>query len=107
MSETGKPQVIAWFMGAPVADDDPHRAIKLRAADIDQAAEVLAGVTRKAEVSARAGRLEEAAELFGDGAFDPEAVWNAGLQVGLSDADLDAAAHVAVVLRETELGAPG
>jgi hypothetical protein len=102
-----KPKVVAWFVDAPVAEDDPHRAVKLRAGDIDQAAEVLEEATRAGEVSARADQLEEATALFSDSAFDPGQVWDAALQVGLSDADLDAAAHVAVVLRETELGRGG
>jgi hypothetical protein len=59
---------------------------------------------RARHVRARAGTLDQAAALFADNAFDPAQTWDAGLAYGLSDADLDAAAHVAVVLREVELG---
>src|SRR5690242_6326336 len=98
-----KPRVAAfWMDGAPVADDDPLAAIKHRAHAISQAAEVLEEITRTAGVSVRADRLEEAAGLFGDDAFDPGEVWTAGRQVGLADEDLDSAANVAVVLWQVE-----
>ena len=42
--------------------------------------------------------------LFADSAFDPEETWDAALAAGMSDADLDAAAYVAVTLREVEHG---
>jgi hypothetical protein len=37
----------------------------------------------------RAARLEEAAELLTDDAFDVEETWDAGLSAGLTDEDLD------------------
>lgn len=102
----GKPKVIAWMMDAPVADDDPYRAVKLRARDIGAAAEVLDQVTRKAEAGARAARLDEAAALLTERAFDPMETWDAARAAGLSEPDLDAAAHVAVTLRQIELDGP-
>jgi hypothetical protein len=100
-----KPRVVAfWMDGAPVADDDPLAAIKHRAHAISQAAEVLEEVTRTAGVSVRADRLDEAAGLFADDAFDPEETWDAGLAVGLADEDLDSAANVAVTLWKIERG---
>jgi hypothetical protein len=54
------------------------------------------------KVGCRAARLEEAAGLFTDGAFDPEQTWDAGLAAGLTDADLDAAAYVGLTLWQVE-----
>ncbi len=92
-----RPQVIAFMVGAPIADDDPQRAIKLRAREI-------AAESDQREVRAAAARLEEAAGLFTDDAFDPEETWDAGLAAGLTDADLDAAAYVGLTLWKVEHG---
>jgi hypothetical protein len=90
-----KPKVIAFWLDAEIADDDPDRAVKLRARQL---------CDPHYQAGRSAARLEEAAGLFADGAFDPEETWDAGLAAGLTDRDLDAAAYVALVLRETELG---
>ncbi len=94
MSE--KPKVIAWMRDAPIADDDPYRAIKLRARE-------LAAECDRKLVRAAAGRLEEAAGLFHDPAFDPGTVWDTAAAV-LSESEMDAAGHIAVTLREIETG---
>lgn len=98
-----KPRVVAaWFMGDPVADDDPLRDIKLRALAHDQAAEMIEATERHGHAAARADQLAEAAALFADEAFDPRDVWDAAAAAGMGEAELDAAAHVAVVLEEVE-----
>lgn len=58
---------------------------------------------RVAKVGRRAVVLDQAAALFADSAFDPSETWDAALAYGLTDADLDAAAYVAWVLRKLEL----
>jgi hypothetical protein len=63
-------------------------------------------VDRLPHVRRRAAVLDQAAALFADSAFDPRETWDCALATGLTDADLDAAAHVAVVLREVELDSP-
>jgi hypothetical protein len=95
---TGNPQVAAWFVDAPIADDDPLRAPKLRARQL---------CDPHWQAGQRAARLDEAAGLFTDGAFDPEETWDAGLAAGLTDADLDAAAYVGVTLWQVEHGTLG
>lgn len=90
-----KPKVVAFMVDDEIAADDPYRAVKLRARQL---------CDPHYRAASNAGRLVEAAGLFADGAFDPESTWDAGRAAGLSDADLDAAAYVALVLRETELG---
>jgi hypothetical protein len=97
---TERPQVIAFMVDAPIADDDPHRAIKLRAREI-------AAESDRREVRAAAARLEEAAGLFMADGFDPEQTWDAGLAAGLTDADLDAAAYVGLTLWQVERGTLG
>jgi hypothetical protein len=57
---------------------------------------------RSAKVRCRAARLEEAAGLFTDDAFDPEETWDAGLAAGLTELDLDAAAYVGLTLWQVE-----
>jgi hypothetical protein len=56
------------------------------------------------KVRCRAARLEEAAGLFADDAFDFEESWAAGEAAGLSEADLDSAANVALVIWLIEHG---
>jgi hypothetical protein len=99
----GKPKVIAFFLDDEIAPDDPYRAVKLRARDIDAAAEILGQVAREAGARARAARLDEAAGLFADPAFNPLETGDAAAAAGLSEADIDAASYVALVLRKVEL----
>jgi hypothetical protein len=94
-----KPQVHAWFLGEDIDPADPLAALKHRARAHDQAAEVLAGVGRAAEVTVRADAIGEVAAAFGEECFDPETVWDAST---LSDADLDSAGHIAVTLAKIE-----
>jgi hypothetical protein len=58
---------------------------------------------RVAKVGRRAAVLDQAAALFVMDGVDPEQTWDGALAHGLTDADLDAAAHVAVTLRKLEL----
>ena len=95
---TGKPEVAAWFVDEPIADDDPPRAVKERAQQL---------CDPHYQAGQGADRLEEAAGLFADEAFDPRQTWDAGLAVGLTDADLDAAAYVGMTLWQVEHGTLG
>jgi hypothetical protein len=98
-----KPRAVAfWMTDAPVDDDDPLRAVKLRARDLVTASEVLDQVSARADASARASRLAEAVELLADEVFDVAETWDAGLAAGLSEADLDAAGNVAYLLWQIE-----
>lgn len=90
-----QPRVIAFMVDAPIADDDPHRAIKLRARQL---------CDPHYQAGQSAGRLDEVAALFHDPAFDPLETGEAAVAAGWSEADLDAASYVALVLREVELG---
>jgi hypothetical protein len=99
-----KPEAVAfWMDGAPIADDDPLAAVKHRAHAISQAAEVLDEAARAGYVTAEADRLDEAAGLFADPAFDPGETWDQGAAAGLTEAELSAASYVAYVLRLIEL----
>jgi len=95
------PEVHAWFVDDPIADDDPLAPIKRRAAALWTAAEVLEQAARTGSVAARADRIDPAAALL-DSAFTADEVAEMWQASGLSDDDLDAAAHVAVVLTEIE-----
>src|SRR6266571_5531380 len=92
MVTVSKPEVIAFYLDAEVADDDPHREIKHRAAAILAAQEETGRAERKGHAGARAGRLDEAVSLFCDEAFDPREVLDTAREAGWSEADLDAAA---------------
>jgi hypothetical protein len=59
---------------------------------------------RPRKVRLRAARLEEAAGLFTDDAFDVEETWDAGLAAGLTDDDLNSAGNVALLLWKVERG---
>jgi hypothetical protein len=59
-------------------------------------------VGRLRKVRLRADQLAEVSALFGEECMDPEQVWDAGLAAGLTDFDLDAAAHIALVLQRVE-----
>ncbi len=96
MSE--QPKVIAWFVDDEIAPDDPLAAVKARARQL---------CDPHYQAARSAARLDEAAALFADPAFDPMETWDAALAAGMTDLDMDAAAYVAVVLRETELGHGG
>jgi len=62
---------------------------------------VLEQAARSGTVAARADRIDPAAALL-DSAFTADEVAEMWQASGLSDDDLDAAAHVAVVLTEIE-----
>jgi hypothetical protein len=55
----------------------------------------------------RADAIDQVADLFGDPAFDPGQTYDAAEAWGMPGAAIDAAAHVAVALREIELGHGG
>lgn len=59
---------------------------------------------RAAHVEAQAGPIDQAADLFGDSAFDPAETYDACEAAGMPNSAVNAAAHVAVTLREIELG---
>ena len=88
---TGEPQVAAWFVDVPApARGEP---------DVDYF-----DADRPRKVRLRAARLEEAAGLFTDDAFDVEETWDAGLAAGLTDDDLNSAGNVALLLWKVERG---
>lgn len=93
MVAMGKPRVVAWFVDAPIADDDPLRVVKLRARQL---------CDPHYQAGQSAQPLQDAAACFADPCLDPESVWDAGLASGLTDANLDSAAYVAVTLAEVE-----
>jgi len=97
----GKPMAVAWWVDDEISDDDPLRHIKQRAADHLAAAEVFGQAAESGTVAARADRIDPAAALL-DSAFTADEVAEMWQASGLSDDDLDAAAHVAVVLTEIE-----
>ncbi len=101
-----KPEVHAWFVDDPIDGDDPLAHIKQRAAVIWTAAEVLEQAARTGTAAARADRVSEVAALYADEAFDPHDVGDAARAAGMSEADLDSAGHVAVMLAEIETGGP-
>jgi hypothetical protein len=90
-------QVVAWMQDAAIADDDPYRAIKLRARE-------LAADCDRRVVEAAAGRVAEFVSLLGNDSFDPAATWDAAVAAGLREAELDSGGNVAVVLGEIEAG---
>jgi len=96
-----EPMAVAWFVDEPIAADDPLAPVKRRAAALWAAAEVLEQAARSGTVAARADRIDPAAALL-DSAFTADEVAEMWQASGLSDDDLDAAAHVAVVLTEIE-----
>jgi hypothetical protein len=70
-------------------------------ADVDYfEADRLPKVRRRAEV------IDQAADLLMDDAFDPGATWDAANEAGVSDLALDAAGHVALILRQIEIRGP-
>jgi hypothetical protein len=98
---------VAWFVDEPVDPADPLAAVKHRAAAIIAAQEETDAAARKGHTAARADRLAGVGELMTDVAFTAGEVTEIMDRSGLSDDDLDAAAYVAIVLRETELGHGG
>jgi len=85
--------VLGW-MAAPDPDEP----------DVDWwEADRVAKVGRRAAIGRRAAMLDQAAALFVMDGVDPEQTWDGALAHGLTDADLDAAAYVAVTLRKLEL----
>jgi hypothetical protein len=92
------PEVHAWFVDDPIADDDPLAPIKRRAAALWTAAEVLEQAARTGSVAARADRIDPAAALTADEAFTADEVRGMWQASGLSNDDLDAAANVALEL---------
>ena len=75
-----KPRVVSFWVDDGVTADDPDRVVKLRARQL---------CDPHYQAGQSAARLEEAAGLFADGAFDVEDTWDAGWAAGLSDAELD------------------
>lgn len=102
-----KPQAVAFFLADEIDPADPLAAVKWRARDLDGAAAVLKETARTGTVAARAEAIDQAASLFGDSAFDPADTYDACEAWGLPGGAVDAAAHVAVTLREIELGHGG
>src|SRR5438034_9626801 len=94
-----KPMAAAWWVADEISDDDPLRHIKQRAADHLAAAEVLGQVARKAAVGARADRIDQAAALFADPAFDLEETYGAA-EAAMPGADVNAASYIGLILRE-------
>lgn len=79
-------KVLGWL-----AEPDPDEP------DVDYfEADRLPRVRRRAEI------LGQAADMFADDVFDPAETWDAGSAAGLTDFDLDAAAHIVVTLGEFE-----
>ncbi len=101
-----RPKVIAFFLDAEIADDDPHRAVKLRARDLGAAAAELEAAARHGHAAARADRIDQAAALFADPAFDLEETY-AAAEAAMPGADVNAASYIGLVLREVELGGGG
>jgi DNA-binding transcriptional regulator YiaG len=97
-----KPEVTAWFVDEPIADDDPLAPIKQRAAALWTAGEMLEQATRSGTVAARADRIDPAAALTADEAFSADEVRDMWQASGLSQDDLDAAANVAMELWTVE-----
>jgi hypothetical protein len=89
-----KPVVVAWFVDEPIESWDELAEVKLRARQL---------CDPHYQAAQSASRLDQAAALFGMDGVDPEQTWDAAKAHGLTDADLDAAAHVAVTLRKLEL----
>ena len=80
-----KPEVSAWWVGEPIADDDPLAAVKWRARDLDAAGEVLEQAARSGTVAARADRIDPAAALAADEAFTADEVRDMWQASGLSE----------------------
>jgi hypothetical protein len=99
----GKPRVIAWMMGEEIADDDPRRAIKLRALDLDAAAEILGQVTREADIRARAAAIGQVVEALAIESIDIGDVLDAS---GLDERGREDAAYLALSLKLAELSGP-
>ena len=97
---TDRPRAVAWFMDAPIADDDPLRAVKLRALDTDAAAEILGQAERTGHTEVRADLIGQAAGLIPDETFDLDTAHDVS---GMSWADLDSASYVALILEQTGL----
>ena len=95
------PEVVAWWMDEPIADDDPLAAVKYRARAHVDAAEVLAEVTRTGHVSVRADAIDQAASMFGDECFDIEETYDAA-EAAMPGGMVDAAAHIALTLAEIQ-----
>ena len=97
-----KPMAVAWFVDDPIADDDPLRAVKRRAAALWAAGEVLEQAAKSGTVAARADRIDPAADVAADEAFSADEVREMWQASGLSGDDLDAAANVAFELWQVE-----
>jgi hypothetical protein len=105
--DESKPRVAAaWFMSDEIADDDPLRDIKYRAAAHAQAAEEMEAAIRHGTAVARADALDQVARLAADGAFTVDEVTDMWERSGLSDEDLDASSYIALILRRVELDGP-
>ena len=89
---------VAWWVGDPIAADDPLAPIKQRAAALWTAAEVLKEAARSGTVAARADRIDPAAAVTADEAFSADEVRDMWQASGLDQDELDAAANVAFEL---------
>ena len=92
-----KPQARAWFVDEPIADDDPLAHIKHRGRELWAAGEVLEQAARSGTVAARAERIDQAAALFADPAFDLEETYDVA-EAAMPGADVNAASYIALVL---------
>lgn len=61
---------------------------------------------RAGVVGARAGRIDPAAALFADPAFDLEATYDAA-EAAMPGADVNAASYIGLIIREVELNGGG
>src|SRR5258708_24705579 len=98
---TDRPQVIAFMVGGEIGDDDPYRAIKLRALAIDAAAEVLDQVSRSVDASTRADAVGQLVDALAVESLDIVATCDAS---GLPESGVDSATYIALCLRMAELG---
>jgi hypothetical protein len=98
---TEGPRVIAFMLGEDIAEDDPYRAIKLRARDLDAASEILEQVSREAGIRARAAGVGRVVEALAVQSLDIAGVLDAS---GLDERGREDAAYLALTLRLAELG---
>jgi hypothetical protein len=100
-----KPRVVAFFLDAPIDPADPLAHVRQRARDIDAAQEETGAAERHGHAAARADKLAEVGGLMTDLCLTHGEVLEIMDRSGLGDDDLDAAAYVAILLRQIERGA--
>jgi hypothetical protein len=96
----------AWFLGEPIAEDDPLAAVKQRARDLVAEAEEREREARKGRVKKRADAIDPAAALFAEPAFDLEKTYGVA-EAAMPGADVNAASYIGLILREVELNGGG